>query len=125
MVSCTRSSPKPPCPAARASGASAGWMGFTSMETSSSQAFHELHRDLLAGRDGPARVLQPEDAVRLGHRAQHARALLAGGAHLPLAALPVEDASLVFGPSGNLPDLLRRDGFQERDGVIVVLAHAV
>src|SRR5207247_2167317 len=44
----------------------------------------DLHQP--AGLDLAAAVLEHDEAVRLRHRAQHARALLAGGAHLPLGA---------------------------------------
>ena len=45
--------------------------------------------------DRTALVLEHDEAVRLRHRAQHARALLAGGAHFPFAVFAEEDAALV------------------------------
>jgi hypothetical protein len=46
---------------------------------------HRLHRHRVAGADFSALVLEHDEAVGIGHRAQHAGALGAGGAHAPFA----------------------------------------
>src|SRR2546427_9050504 len=74
---------------------------------SSRQTLEELHRDRLAGLDLAALVLEHDEAVRLRHRAQHAGALLAGGAYFPFAAFAEQDAALVLGSPCNLSQRLR------------------
>src|SRR5712691_1482054 len=70
------------------------------------QPFERLDLHQLAGRDLAALVLEHDEAVRLRHRAQHARALLAGGAYFPFAAFAEQDAALVFSSSRNFPQWL-------------------
>src|SRR5712691_5789320 len=71
------------------------------------QALERLDLHQLAGLDLAALVLEHDEAVRLRHRAQHARALLAGSAYFPFAAFAEHDAALVLGSSSNLSQRLR------------------
>jgi ABC-type branched-subunit amino acid transport system ATPase component len=54
-------------------------------KTTTLRAFEHHHVDLVADRDVALRVVQHDQAVGLHHGAEHARALVAGGAHLQRA----------------------------------------
>ena len=67
----------------------------------SDDAFQHLHVDDRARRDVALVGRQDDEAVRLRHRAQDARALLAGDAHAPAALrIALEDAALEFRAPG-------------------------
>src|SRR6266542_1474505 len=88
--------------------------GAANVNGGSDQPFEQLHVDRLAGSD-VARVGGKYDkTVRLRHRREDARALVAGRAHGPSSvAVGGEDAALEFGASRDLPDR-RREGHLER-----------
>src|SRR5687768_754649 len=79
-------------------------------ESGSGKPFEELDLHLLARFYGTALVLEHDEAVRFRHRAQHARALLARGAHAPVIVFAEQNPALVFGAARHLPEVLRRDG---------------
>ncbi len=60
-------------------------------------------------------MLEHNVAIRFRHGAQHAGALLAGGAHFPAAVLREQHAALVFGPARDLADRAGADRLQQRN----------
>src|SRR3954466_5954622 len=84
-----------------------------------SKALEKLHAHRLAGAHRPALVLEHDEAVRLRHRAQDARTLLAGGPRLPLSVVPEQHPALVLRTPRHLAHVFRRRRAQERNGVIV------
>src|SRR6185369_14057752 len=63
----------------------------------SNDAFEELHLDDGAGLHVAGAVAEDDEAVRVAHRLEDARALLAGGAHLePAAGAACKHAALEF-----------------------------
>jgi 6-phosphofructokinase 1 len=69
----------------------------------SGETLEYLNADQFSRLDLAALVFEHDEAVGFRHRAQHAGALLSGGAHFPFIAFPQQDPALVFRSAGDFP----------------------